>query len=83
MSLKVVFFASIREALGTPETMLELEPDTTLSQLVARLRETYGDAADVLVAENTRVAVNQELVTGDPRLDGATEVAFFPPVTGG
>ncbi|MGB1686261.1 MAG: MoaD/ThiS family protein [Pseudomonadales bacterium] len=38
---------------------------------------------EALTAENVRVAVNQELVKGNPRVKPGDEIAFFPPVTGG
>ena len=85
MKLKVVFFASIREALGEGELLLD-EPmeDERLSALVARLVARYGkDARDVIAAGNVRVSVNQQLIDGDVLLKSGDEVAFFPPVTGG
>ena len=85
MKLKVVFFASIREALGEGEFLLD-EPmeDEHLSALVARLVARYGkDARDAIAAGNVRVAVNQQLIDGDVLLKSGDEVAFFPPVTGG
>jgi molybdopterin synthase sulfur carrier subunit len=43
--------------------------------------ETYANAfADL---RDMRAAVNQELVPLDASLSGASEIAFFPPVTGG
>ena len=41
------------------------------------------DDEDLLVGSAVRVAVNQKVVDFDAPLAGATEVAFFPPMTGG
>lgn len=81
--IKVVFFANLRETLGTGETEVELPSGSTVSDLISQLRSQFGEAAEVLLAENTRVAVDQSLISDNPVLDGAGEVAFFPPVTGG
>ena len=80
----VVFFASIREELGIDELNIDISDDSTLSQLVDTLsREGADNWKPVLMAENVRIAVNQELVNGDVRVNNCDEIAFFPPVTGG
>ncbi len=82
--VKIVFFASIREVLGCASLDLNIGKGVSLSRLVAMLGEQRGELWCVaLTAENVRVAVNQELVQGDPLLSIGDEIAFFPPVTGG
>ena len=83
--VKVVLFASIREAVGEGELRIdELAESAKLSTLVALLCDRFGEAArEALTAENVRIAVNQELVHEDVVLNAGDEVAFFPPVTGG
>lgn len=87
MNIKVVFFASIRESLdcsGLEIPFAELPENCTVQQLLARLLTGRDDAwREALTAENVRIALNQELITGDPALGPGDEVAFFPPVTGG
>jgi len=81
---ELVFFASIRESLDCERMAYEIEDGMPLSELIAALAAEKGDAwRNELTAENVRVAVNQELVTGNPRLHAGDEIAFFPPVTGG
>ena len=81
--VKVVFFASLREAVGIGETLVSAH---SLSSLIDALR-TQLDATAIaaLTAENVRIAINQTLVEeGDnPSFSGGEEVAFLPPVTGG
>ena len=82
--VKIVFFASLREALGCASLHLELAESVRLSALVAMLGAQEGEGwCAALTAENIRVAVNQEVVPGDPLINRGDEVAFFPPVTGG
>ena len=81
--LRILFFASLRDACGTAELALSAPPAGTLESLWPKLIEVLGtDAVAELQAENVRIAVNQclsELVSFAP----GDEIAFLPPVTGG
>ena len=83
MTLNVLYFAWLRERIGLPSEAVETEAGT-VAGLVEELRgreERYALAFSDLSA--VRVAVDQELTDIDAPLDGAREVAFFPPMTGG
>jgi molybdopterin synthase sulfur carrier subunit len=85
MRVTLLYFASLREAVGISRETCELPPgiDTT-TRLRAWLCER-GGAWAVALAEgrNVRAAIDQTMARTDaPFRDGA-EVAFFPPVTGG
>lgn len=83
MKLDILYFAWVRERIGLPKEKLETSA-TTVMGLVEELREReerYAMAFSDLAA--LRVAVDQELTGFDASLDGAREVAFFPPMTGG
>ncbi|WP_298838657.1 molybdopterin converting factor subunit 1 [uncultured Roseobacter sp.] len=79
----VLYFAWVRERIGLPRETVETSA-ATVAELVEELRareERYAAAfADISAL---RVAINQELTDFDASLDGAREVAFFPPMTGG
>ena len=81
--IDVLYFAWVRERIGLPKERLETSA-TTVAELVEELRakeERYAAAfADISAL---RVAVDQELTDFDASLEGAREVAFFPPMTGG
>lgn len=86
--IRVLFFASLREAVGYSRCEFALpsstEPDIGLESLMVELRSRLGaDAYAALEAENIRIAVNQELVNSVVTLKAGDEVAFLPPVTGG
>ena len=84
MSVKVIFFASLREALGRESVELPATPGLRVSSLLAALAPALGEgASELLAAENVRVAVNQELAHTDLALKDGDEVAYLPPVTGG
>jgi len=85
VKVRLLFFASLREQLGSSGEEVDLPSEVAT---VAALREhlvqrggAYGKAfgGKALV----RAAVNQDMVQPSARLQAGDEVAFFPPVTGG
>lgn len=81
--MEVLYFAWLRERIGAPRETVQSGAGT-VRDLVAELsaREPrYAAAFADLTA--LRVAVDQELSDFDAPLQGAREVAFFPPMTGG
>lgn len=81
--MDVLYFAWVRERIGLPKEKVTTDA-ATVADLVAELRakeERYAVAFSDLSA--LRVAVDQELTDFDASLEGAREVAFFPPMTGG
>lgn len=82
MSVRILYFAGLRESLGLGEEAVTL-PEGVSN--VGELRSWLASEGREVIANvpNLRFAVNQEMArASDPVLDG-DEVAFFPPVTGG
>ncbi|WP_294927309.1 molybdopterin converting factor subunit 1 [uncultured Paracoccus sp.] len=83
MQLDVLYFAWLRERIGAPRERIETGA-ATVADLVAQLAAMdEWHAAAFADLDAVRVAVDQELAAMDTPLDGAREVAFFPPMTGG
>lgn len=84
MTIKLLYFAHLREALGLASEDLALPPEVAdIGALRAHLA-ARGDAWQILTAaQNLRAAVNQRMVGADAAIADGDEVAFFPPVTGG
>ena len=82
--IKVLYFASIREALGTGAESLQTSA-ATVGALRDELIRTKGEAAAAALAPNkaVRMALNQLMCKADAAIKDGDEVAFFPPVTGG
>ena len=85
MKVKVLFFASLREQLGTAAEEIELPAGVAT---VAALRSHLvrrGGAWEGALAEkkNVRAAVNQDMAKPGAAIRAGDEIAFFPPVTGG
>lgn len=82
--IEVVFFASIREALGKDRIQMDNREIETVQDLITRLAgQESGQGRDVLSGENLLVAVNQTMVDPTHPVAPGDEVAIFPPVTGG
>lgn len=83
--IKLLYFARLREALGTPGESVELPAGIgDVQGLMAWLAARGGEwQAQFDGCRQIRAALNQELVADDAPLKAGDEVAFFPPVTGG
>ncbi len=84
MTVKILFFAGLREALGTGTEALALPAGVaTVGELRDLLAARGEPWAALATTKNLRVAVNQQMVGFDTPVKAGDEVAFFPPVTGG
>ena len=83
--IRILYFASLREQLGTGAEELELPQETqNLDALAAHLARRGGRWKEVFEGGQTvMMALNQEAAKGDASVRDGDEVAFFPPVTGG
>lgn len=83
MKINVRYFASVREALGTGAEAI----DTSASNLGALRDELIARGephASVLArGRAVRMALDQVMSNEQAPLREGSEVAFFPPVTGG
>ncbi|HAC33227.1 MAG TPA: molybdopterin synthase sulfur carrier subunit [Gammaproteobacteria bacterium] len=77
MSVKVHYFASLRERVGCAEESLDLQPGATVRDAWDR------GCAGFPIPQNTLCALNEEYTSLDANLSDGDRVAFFPPVTGG
>jgi molybdopterin synthase sulfur carrier subunit len=83
--VKVRYFAWVRERIGKPEEEIELPAGiATVGELMdwlAKRGEEYAHAFDN--PKVIRAAIDRNHVRPEARIDGAREIAFFPPMTGG
>lgn len=83
MTLRLLYFARLRERFGTAGETLAFT-GATAADLVATLRARGGAWAEELAPGRAfRIAVDQTIVALDATLPDGAEVAIFPPVTGG
>ena len=83
ITIRVKFFASLRETLGTAQVNLTVPNECTVEMLLKNIQETYGLSNPLFDTRDLRVAVNQQLVELDQVVRIDDEVAIFPPITGG
>ena len=77
MSIKVRYFASLKERLGHSEIELDLETPISARNIWLHLNP------DIPLSDNLLTAINMEYVDPDTKVKDGDELAFFPPVTGG
>lgn len=77
MSVRVKYFASLRETIGRSDDELSITSTTTVAEVWKQATHNMQQPDRLLVA------VNQEYANFDNEVSDGDEVAFFPPVTGG
>jgi sulfur-carrier protein len=85
VKVKLLFFAGLREQLGTSGEEIELPASvSTVGGVRAHLTARGGAYEKAFEEKNlVRMAVNHDMVPPSARIKAGDEVAFFPPVTGG
>jgi molybdopterin synthase sulfur carrier subunit len=85
VTVKLRYFAWVRERIGKPEEEVELPASVaTIAELMNWLSgrgEEYAHAFED--PKVVRAAIDRAHVKGDAAIAGAREIAFFPPMTGG
>lgn len=81
--LTVLFFARLKDQLGTDSFSLSLNEPTNVANLKKRLIAQNSEWQKPLSSANLLCAVNHEIVDETQIIVETDEVAFFPPVTGG
>jgi molybdopterin synthase catalytic subunit len=81
MKIKVIFFASFRERVGTREKEIELPDDSTVQSFKILLAEQFPTLHPYLPL--MIVSINRNFAFDHDRIPDFAEVAVFPPVSGG
>jgi molybdopterin synthase sulfur carrier subunit len=82
MKVRVRYFASLREELGTSQEEMSTTA-LTVGELRDQLLAKGGAYLCLARGKAVRMALNQVMVSEDANLSDNAELAFFPPVTGG
>lgn len=83
--MKLKYFAWVRERIGKADEEVDIPAGiVSVRDLLLWLKERdEGYAAALLYPEAIRVAIDHEHVDHGERIEGAREIALFPPMTGG
>jgi len=80
-SVKVLFFANLREKTGVRETIIEFQNGATIADIKALLLEMYPSLKTSI--DSIIVAMNHEFAFDENLVVNGAEIAIFPPVSGG
>lgn len=85
MTLKLRYFAWVRERVGKPEEIIEVPASiATVGELMTWLASRGEEYAYAFKSLNViRAAIDHKHVRLDAAIKDASEIAFFPPMTGG
>lgn len=77
MSIKVRYFASLKESVGRAEDELEIAAPLSVQAVWRQLNPGLN------MPESVLAAINMAYVDASAMVRDGDELAFFPPVTGG
>jgi len=80
-NITVMFFATLRDRVGTRSIQMQIPSGTTVAGLRTMLSEKYVPLSGLV--DHSLVSINQEYVFNDNEIPEGAEVALFPPVSGG
>jgi molybdopterin synthase sulfur carrier subunit len=85
MTVKLLYFAWVREKVGKAEEFVDLPPHAaTVADVLAWLKERGPEYAEAFARPGVvRAAIDKRHVQPSAAIAGAREIALFPPVTGG
>jgi sulfur-carrier protein len=81
VTVRVLYFASLRDRAQTSEESVEVPASSTVADLWAALGARHPALATF--APRPLVACDKAYAAWETSLAGVTEVAFLPPVSGG
>lgn len=81
MKYTVQLFATIKDRVGLPQVILDLNSPATVEDLLDQLVEKFPAVAPSL--HSMIISVNQEFADRSSGISPTDEIALFPPVSGG
>jgi molybdopterin converting factor subunit 1 len=81
VTLRVLYFASLRDTTRVAEESVAMPPGSTVADLWGSLASRHAALAAFPV--RPLVACDRAYASWETSLDGVSEVAFLPPVSGG
>ena len=81
MQVRLLFFATLKDIVGSREMRMDMPANSTVDDLLNQLEQAYPRFKDYRSVLLT--AVNEEYVGRNVAIADGDEVAIFPPVSGG
>ena len=85
MRVKLLYFAKVKELVGLDNEIIDL-PSSVINfdDLKHYLILRGAPWSEIFLPQNaTRCAMNQNLMHSNFNIEAGSEIAFFPPITGG
>jgi molybdopterin converting factor subunit 1 len=79
--VKIFFFATLRDYVGSKSLELEIPIGTTINGLTDLLVTAYPQLEKV--KDSMMAAINREYAANEQVIPEGVEIALFPPVSGG
>jgi molybdopterin converting factor subunit 1 len=79
--IKLLFFATIRDRVGTRSLELDIPANMTVQDLKEKLSTDYPNLKESM--KSVLISINQEYSLDDAIIPVNAEIALFPPVSGG
>lgn len=85
MKVKLLYFAKIKELVGLDNETIDLPSNIiTFNELKNYFILRGAPWSEIFLPQNaTRCALNQNLMDSNFTIEAGSEIAFFPPITGG
>ena len=80
MKIKLIYYASLREAIQKEKEVITIEKNTSLRNLYKILENRYKLLLD---KETLRVAINDKYVCWETIIKENDQIVFIPPLSGG
>ncbi len=81
--IKVLYFATIKEKLGTESETVPYQEGMTLAQLLSELSGKHPGMGELTASKRFLYAINQEVSEPESLLKDGDEIAILPPLSGG
>jgi molybdopterin synthase catalytic subunit len=81
MHVRLLFFATLKDIVGSREMQLDVPAGSTVGDVLTHLEGSYPRMKEYRPVVLT--AINEEYVERSVRIEEGDEVAIFPPVSGG
>jgi molybdopterin synthase catalytic subunit len=81
MRIRVLLFGQLKDIVGQPEELLEMQPGARVSSVVSLYGERFPELRGLV--PSIACSVNQEYAAASSLLQDGDEVGLLPPVSGG
>jgi len=81
--LTLLYFASIRDAMGFSEDQIDFVPDMASADGLITALVQRDSRAEILTHASVRMIINDEIVPRDTAIKDGDTIAFCPPFSGG